>query len=264
MAVVLNVNGYQKMKELGVTPALLAELSAKGVKLSVAPKGILAKWDGSSALYEIHHEMLQQGIKTKNAKVKGGIETWLKKVKDGVAPSLQVVDYTFSAVEIIGADYAKEVVSATNGLTVKNSPQPPSSLVSPYVAATIEHEPVPANMMMKIEPIPLIDAKGLYRPVRGSSSGSRYFLIAVFPQLKMAARAKEGSISLRVEGTLSPSQAAVLTSLGFKNGGNYWSSHSLPVANPDDAQMFVSAILGKIGGLLTPLPDMKTIYGKGA
>jgi len=69
--------------------------------------------------------------------------------------------------------------------------------------------------------VTMIKATKLYQPVSGTSSGSRYFIIALSPAIKVAARWKKGhaseGLALRVEGPglSDPHTVTVLEQIGL-------------------------------------------------
>jgi hypothetical protein len=130
------------------------------------------------------------------------------------------------------------------------------------VNAMMQHAPVPPKMLNVMDPIPLIDAKGLYRPVKGTSPNTRYFLAAVFPTFKLAVKLKGNNLSVRVEGNIGNDMKPMLSHLGITPGINYWSSHA-PVDSTETAQQYYAAIVATLGGSLLPLANLKLIEGKG-
>lgn len=136
------------------------------------------------------------------------------------------------------------------------------------VAAMAQHQPISETSLKTATTVPLVDAVGLYRPVRGTDHSSRYFLIAVFEGgMKMACRLSSSKMSLRVEGPVetlaSKKVQAALSGLGFKPSNPHWSAHMAP-GSIETAQRFVGCALMSIPGLLTPLPDLNVIANKGS
>ncbi len=113
--------------------------------------------------------------------------------------------------------------------------------------------------------IKLRDATKLYQPVRGTTGGSRYFLMGANEDLRVAARYKGNTLSVRVEGPKLQDYMSVLQDIGFgKAGDDYVSIH---VVCPTDmlAAKALGAILLGIGvPMLTPFPDLKVITGQGS
>lgn len=117
------------------------------------------------------------------------------------------------------------------------------------------------------EPIKLRDATMLYQPVRGSSPNSRYFLVAANKDLRIAARYKGNSLSVRIEGPAWEKYAEKISECGFDHVAvdkGYASLH-LHVVNHVVASKALGAILMGIGiELQTPLPDMSVIKDVGS
>lgn len=78
------------------------------------------------------------------------------------------------------------------------------------------------SAMSSAPTVPLIHATKLYQPVDGTSSGSRYYVVAIHPECKMAARYKNGKLSVRLEGAMA---GKVAGSIGAGAGGSHYSTH---------------------------------------
>jgi hypothetical protein len=253
MAVLLNQNGYAKMNELGVSAEIIGKLSKIGAKILITPTALrvvtVIGTTPQAFQYEIAHQVLMQASKTKNVKIKESIEHFLVKIVTGYGVNMKSVE-----VGIV----AQEALPATP------TPAPSKVTADPYLQAIVKHYPLTETQMKVTAPIPLADAEGLYRPVRGSSPGTIYHLIGVWPTMKMAARLKDSSVSLRVEGKPNPAQSKALKELGFDQKGDYWSSHSLKVANLTVVQRYVGCIIASLEGSIMPAPDMALLVGKGS
>ena len=73
----------------------------------------------------------------------------------------------------------------------------------------------PADKLKTAPTVPLLQATQLYQPVKGSSSHSRYFLVGANSELRIAARYKQQSLSIRVEGQAFAKNKARLEACGF-------------------------------------------------
>jgi hypothetical protein len=126
----------------------------------------------------------------------------------------------------------------------------------------------PEGQMLTEEPVPLRDATQLYQPVRGTSEGSRYFLVASRADLKVAARYRANRLSLRIEGEEFKTYVENLKECGFTNinlGGNkpYASMH-LDIDDPVLAKKALGAVVTGLGvDMDTPLPNLSKIANKG-
>jgi hypothetical protein len=54
--------------------------------------------------------------------------------------------------------------------------------------------------MKTAAPVPLRTASQMYQPVKGSSLGSRYFVVAANQDLRIAAKWESGALAIRIEG----------------------------------------------------------------
>jgi len=115
-------------------------------------------------------------------------------------------------------------------------------------------------------PIKLRDATRMYEPVKGSSPNSRYFLVAANQDLRIAARYKGTSLSVRIEGPGWEKHSTSIQACGFDNvqlAQGYASLH-LHVGDPVIAGKALGAILLGLGiPLETPLPELKVIRNVG-
>jgi hypothetical protein len=131
-----------------------------------------------------------------------------------------------------------------------------------YMAAS---EPVSVETIKSAPTIPLKQATKIYTPVRGTSEGARYFLVARYSDFSVAVRVKGDSLSVRIEGNLDKVPSSTINELGFSKGNlkGYWSNH-VKIKNTDEGQRFLGAVLAGLGTPLTPMPDLKVIsmYGK--
>ena len=115
--------------------------------------------------------------------------------------------------------------------------------------------------------IKLRDATRMYEPVQGSSPQSRYFLVAANQDLRIAARYKGTSLSVRIEGPSWEKHKHQIAACGFDNvqvDKGYASIH-LHVGDPITAGKALGAILLGLGmPLETPLPELKMIQNVGS
>lgn len=114
--------------------------------------------------------------------------------------------------------------------------------------------------------VTMMKATKLYEPVRGTSSGSRYFMFAISPALRVAVRWKttpsaEG-LALRVEGSglNNPYTVKMLETIGLdKKSDTHMSAH-LTVANEIEARKALGALLFALNEpWSTPTPDPSVV-----
>lgn len=148
--------------------------------------------------------------------------------------------------------------------TIPNKPPVKAKLKSGKAEA-VEVWPVYAGDIQAGERVLLKDAEQLYQPVYATSGGSRYFMIAGCPDLKMACRYNGDSISIRVEGKKMADFAAGLKMCGFTMHSKYSSVHlSPPKEDPTLPVKTIGAIMFAIGApWRTPVPDIAFIRNKG-
>jgi hypothetical protein len=116
-------------------------------------------------------------------------------------------------------------------------------------------------------PVKLRDATMMYQPVRGSSPQSRYFMIAANQQLRIAARYKGSSLSLRIEGPGLEECKHQIHQCGFDNVSlekGYASLH-LSVDDHVVAAKALGAVIVGLGvAIETPIPDLSVIKDAGS
>lgn len=80
----------------------------------------------------------------------------------------------------------------------------------------------------KLPKVKLRDAEAVGQPVGGTGSSSTYYVIALTPTLRMAARLVPGEnkLSVRVEGAVTPAEQKTLLAMGVeKTSDHHWSCH---------------------------------------
>lgn len=118
--------------------------------------------------------------------------------------------------------------------------------------------------VIKGEVVPLKEATFLYQPVKGTSNGSRYFVVAIGDGVKVAARMKGSSISIRVEGEgLTSKVKANFASVALEDKGEYMSGH-FETGNSTSLRVVGAVLLGSGVDFKTPMPNLNYINGKGA
>jgi hypothetical protein len=112
--------------------------------------------------------------------------------------------------------------------------------------------------------VKLTDAVAMYQPVKSTSQGSTYVLVGIAGDLKFAARRKDQSLSIRVEGPVSAAKAA-LVAAGFNEEyitKGYTSVHFHGI-DSILAQRTIGAVLMGTGlQFSTPLPNMAKVGGE--
>jgi hypothetical protein len=114
-------------------------------------------------------------------------------------------------------------------------------------------------------PVKLRDADKMYQPVRGTSAGSRYYMVGANKDIRVAARLQGGSLSVRIEGPgltkLSPATIAA-AGIGINPGKDYASVHLNVGGDMVLASKTLGAVLMGLGvSLETPMPNLALING---
>lgn len=110
--------------------------------------------------------------------------------------------------------------------------------------------------------VQLRDATKMYQPVKGTSGGSRYFMVAANKDVRVGCRYRDDTLSVRIEGEGWGKYAKKLSDCGFDNVDpkKQYASLHLSVANKVVAAKALGAILLGMGiPLETPLPDIEVV-----
>lgn len=186
----------------------------------------------------------------------------LKVTKAKPAPKAGV----FVGEQLIGDVNVADIEAAMATLTntaEKLSNSPPAMKKISKTATAVMKEQLKASAAAASGPVPLIEATEMYQPVGGTSHGSEYYVVAIAHDLKVAARAKNGKLSFRVEGNINEYSNALLAA-GLNGSDSHYSIH-LDVGDLKMAKRTIGALLMDVGAKWeTTLPDLSVIYGKGA
>ena len=205
----------------------------------------------------------------------------IKSLKKGMGEAYPgVVTGTFEM--LAGGDKPPaQPASGIMAVLAKNKPKPlqehPPEPTSPpfpagygkVVPATKVEEPstwsqFPLPLLGKAVPVPLSEANQMYQPVRGSSSGSRYFLVGANDDLRVACRYISKSLSIRIEGPGYAKHKDRIHACGVTGGKSDYASIHLNVDDHITAAKALGAVLLGIGITLeTPLPDLMLLHNKG-
>lgn len=117
--------------------------------------------------------------------------------------------------------------------------------------------------LLKSPVLPLEDAEMLYQPVRGTSNGSKYFLVARAGSLKVAARVMANSVSVRVVGTDPVSKQAFIEQ-GMNDKGDHLSVHFEANHQATPHKIIGALLMGTGIAFDTTLPSVDYIVDKGA
>jgi len=121
----------------------------------------------------------------------------------------------------------------------------------------------PPQYPPKLEACPLKDATQMYQPVRGTSGGSKYFVVALSDDVKVAARVQGNAVSVRAEGNLTPKIKAALGSVGMDDKVDYMSAHFTATPNASAKKVVGAVLIGCGLDFDTPVPSVDKIQDKG-
>ena len=136
----------------------------------------------------------------------------------------------------------------------------PMKVASP--AAPGKWSPVDVNKLKMLPVCKLREAKKMYQPVHGSSTGSRYFMVAGNADLRIAARFKGGTLSVRIEGDGWAKHAQSMATCGFDTHGDksYASVHLAVGGDLVLANKTLGALIMGLGiPMETPYPNLSLI-----
>jgi len=141
----------------------------------------------------------------------------------------------------------------------------PKQKVEPGAGSTPAKWPIFDKAKMKTaEPVSLSDAGHLYQPVKGTSAGSRYFLVAANDHLRVGARWRptHNSLSIRVEGDSFAKHIGNIQAAGFDTKHGYASLHLSCPTELVARKALGAVILGLGVTIETPMPDLAVIAEK--
>jgi len=295
-----NLNGVAALKKLGIDPAWCDSLMSMGITVKLTAKAFsFMKADGSAGI-DVPVTLGQ--LQMLNAGTLAVTEKWKlqKSVSDAIAAFAPAITVTSPLMnmpqggpvqlkETTSADLVKGIADklgahAKNygaseqtvaGLTKQVQVPPMKSAIDPGSdkgSVTVGHTPAtkgwanfPKAKLHTADPVKLRDATQMYQPVYGTSSGSRYFMVAANADMRVAARLDGGTLSVRIEGPNWSKHASSIAECGFTNVDktkDYASLHLNVGSEPVVARKTLGAILTGLGVELdTPIPDLKVIYG---
>jgi hypothetical protein len=126
----------------------------------------------------------------------------------------------------------------------------------------------PTDQLKSAETVKLSLATQMYQPVQGTSGSSRYFVVGISDEVKVAARIKGVSVSIRLEGPALGKQAfsTALKAVGISGGknGEYASMH-IEAPDPITAQKAIGSVLSALPvQWKTPMPTVGHLQGLGS
>ncbi|MCO5157860.1 MAG: hypothetical protein M9945_14120 [Aquamicrobium sp.] len=171
----------------------------------------------------------------------------------GKLPQLQKTPLTY-------ADAKKQAEGGASGAFKINSGIPPMQAAS---KVTPGWQSFDLDKIKTADLVKLRDATLMYQPVHGSSAGSRYFMVAGNSSIRVAARYKGGTLSIRLEGPGLSDHKKKIEAIGFSKlskSEQYASVHLDVGGDLLLANKTLGAFLVGLGvSLETPIPDLALI-----
>ena len=265
MALIKNsMNGLAACKKLGVSDELLSWLQAHGgVKLTASEFQFAAVGAAGSPVVPVTVDTLQKLAAGQLAGYE--LHTLLQAVRVAIkALKFEVEGQIEQPVTIASVEQAEQLSAALAETKAKTTlGKLPAQKPAGQAAQAEPFPPFPVDQMKTAEPVQLRIATQMYQPVKGSSAGSRYFVVAANQELRIAAKWESGALAIRIEGPKWEKAKAKITDCGFttidpKKG--YASLHLSVGNDPILAGKTLGAVLMGLGlELQTPFPILKLI-----
>lgn len=274
---IVNIDGLLVLKQIGVPADLIAQMQAvepplkiqlKNKKMAVTSLGeeVWAVPIETSDLVMIQKGKLDAAKKASlGMLVYNGISGLVGKMKGAtpVTPNPEVEDAHVTSQKppkVPGSAFAMvggpKVVGAVQ--------EPPNTEPSVKPAQGLPWQEVPASEMNSAARVKLADADRMYQPVFGTTDGSRYFVVAGSSSVKVAARYRDTTLSIRIEGKVAPSVIHAAKASGFKSASDGHLSVHFEVPDPAVAAKTLGAVVASLGVPFdTQVPQMSRIAGKG-
>lgn len=228
--------GYSLLPLFDVDPSLISKCKKSGVTVASSPGGVTIGYDGTTcASVSIKGQAItiaKQGVMGPASKeaFKAQLESGLNKA---LILAMKGSNATMAPVSSTMAAFAEHEVKKGSG-GFGDPPQTLGSLLKKkkeqesfknVTAGTFTVDVVGPDEGMQLSQASLLNAKSPYQPVVGTTKGSVYRTFAVSTGLKIAARFKGSTLSMRAEGSDLPSAMGTLGGFKFKQNGPYASVH---------------------------------------
>lgn len=131
----------------------------------------------------------------------------------------------------------------------------------PEPAAANKFPTFPLDKMKSAVSVPLATATQLFQPVKGSSANSRYYVVGLGPDVRVAARHQGEKLSLRIEGPAMTKHADKIAAAGifgpeftgaFKS--EYASMHVGGITSKVELQRVIGAVLSSLAPMIANAP----------
>lgn len=276
MAVMIGVPGEKILAAFGVGDAKAAELKAAGIKAQMTPtKIVLSKGGEGLASVAIKAASVLDIVNGKAPMTQSLADEMAKAVDQalgggipsGAVAALQSASKAPGAAKSIPVSFKKTIDAQKAAASASTqSGFASGGVVSGPVMSPGAWDVFPIDQLQTAPLVKLIDATALYQPVSSSSAGSRYFLVAGNEKIKVGARWKSGTLSVRIEGTGMKELSSQLSDIGFDDPGSqsYVSLHLSIGADDALARKALGAILLGLGvPWRTAMPNLDVVKNKG-
>jgi hypothetical protein len=266
-----SMNGLLAIKKLGIDPDDFEWLATSGIIVKATTKAFSFIHPnlpedpilGANPLAVVPVTLnLLQGLKEGSISTVEKLE--LKAAVQDVIPYLkeQLDEHPVKAGDPDGALGMLSPINVVNAMDEMGSA--PGKPAQPVASAPMSAFPTFDLTKLKSAPLTkLRDATMLYQPVHGTSSSSRYYLVAANQGLRVAARWKNSGLSIRVEGESLLAHKSELTEAGIILKGAEYASVHLSCDDELLARKAMGAVLMAMGAQFdTPLPNLMVIQGK--
>jgi hypothetical protein len=265
VAVIKKIPQDTLLMSFGVAGDAVAKVAEHGIQTQVTPSKIVFVLDGEVvANVPVAHDVaskIADGTMVPSDKIKALMASAVGKALASAPDKAQPVSTL---------DYLKNKAKPVTQKTVKTVPVVEEAPPKPGNAVNSTDGPVWPTLlsheMVSMAPVKLRDAMSLYQPVTGTSDHSKYFVVAGNEQVRVAARYKIGSLSIRVEGPDLQQMTTDLYNAGFdsvKKDKDYASVH-VQIASDIEARRALYTVIGALPGPWRTLcPDLARLKGKG-
>lgn len=263
---VKSMNGLAAIKKIGIPPDLYDWLAASPVKVQLTAKEFrfLAPWPGKpDSQYSVAvslNQLQQLSAGTLPAAIRATLSHKLTAALEAIRNQHAglYADAQSAAAPDLGPGWVP-LDAAVKG-TLDALPPIPSAEPPPAAEAKPAWPEFDLSQLQTATPVKLRDATQMYQPVKGTSAGSRYFMVAANKDVRIAARCHGTSLSVRVEGPNLAKYTAQMATVGLSLKKDYASLHLEVGEDETMAGKTLGAILLGLGiPLETPVPNLKTI-----
>lgn len=288
VAINLVMNGVKALKNLGVDLKLLEAFKAEGGEVKLTSKRFIFNIGAAQQQMDMSlddSQMLSAGklSPAKKASLCAQAEYQMHSLLESMQSPLMEVfmgDKNPTKAEKVSIPAPKSILSVKSTslaeMLVEGFKDKALNKLPPLVPAAEEgaiEKPVKKSSTVagswapmslteakKASKVPLIDADRMYQPVKGTSAGSRYYVIGGGAGLAVAARISGNSLSVRIEGAYFDEHKKRIAAVGLGVHSNYASVHLDCKGDETLFQKTMGSILSGLGlPLETPIPLLSNI-----